>query len=171
MLKNPSRRPPPTQSRRAQSRRESPQSRIPSPTKTRRPPPTQSRRTQSQSRGESSQSRRYVPYLELKLRNDPRYVERIMPAVLNWDEFRNNVAKKEKINEEKFRNAYYKAKALGNFNREEFVSAFRHAEARGNVNVNKFLKHYKRRRTYKNTRHNVNLNEDESSPRTRNISL
>jgi len=166
MLKNPSRKPPPTQSRRAQSRRESPQSRIPSPTKTRRPPPTQSRRAQS--RGESPQSRRYVPYLELKLRNDPRYVERLMPAVLNWEELRNNVAKKEKINEEKFRNAYYKAKALGNFNREEFVSAFRHAEARGNVNVNKFLKHYKRRRTYK--RHNVNLNEDESSPRS-NISL
>jgi len=168
MLKNPSRRPPPTQSRRAQSRRESPQSRIPSPTKTRRPPPTQSRRAQS--RGESPPSR-YVPYLELKLINDPRYVERLMPAVLNWEEFRNNVAKKEKINEEKFRNAYYKAKALGNFNREEFVSAFRHAEARGNINVNKFLKHYKRRRTYKNTRHNVNLNAVDSSPRTKNISL
>ena len=161
MLKNPYRKPPPTQSRRAHSR-------IPSPTKTRRPPPTQSRRVQS--RGESPQSRRYVPFLELKLRNDPRYVERLMPAVLNWEEFRNNVAKKEKINEEKFRNAYYKAKALGNFNREEFVSAFRHAEARGNVNVNKFLKHYKRRRTYKNTRHIVNLNAVESIPRS-NISL
>ena len=167
MLKNQFRRPPPTQSRRAQSRRESPQSRRPSPTKTRRPPPTQSRRTQS--RGESPQSRRYVPYLELKLRNDPRYVERLMHSVLNWDELRNNVAKKEKINEEKFRNAYYKAKALGNFNREEFVSAFRHAEARGNVNVNKFVKHYKRRRTYK--RHNVNLNAVERSPRTKNVSL
>jgi hypothetical protein len=93
-----------------------------------------------------------------------------MPAVLNWDELRNNVAKKEKINEEKFRNAYYKAKALGNFNREEFVSAFRHAEARGNVNVNKFVKHYKRRRTYK--RHIVNLNAVDSSPRrSTNISL
>jgi hypothetical protein len=161
MLKNQFRRPLPTQSRRVQSRR-------PSPTKTKRPPPTQSRRTQS--RRESPQST-YVPYLELKIRNDPRYVERLMPAVLNWDEFRNNVAKKEKINEEKFRNAYYKAKALGNFNREEFVSAFRHAEARGNVNVNKFVKHYKRRRTYKNTRHNVNLNAVDSSPRTKNISL
>jgi hypothetical protein len=157
MLKNPSRRPPPTQSRRAQSRRESPQSRRPSPTKTRRAPPSR-----------IPPPSRYVPYLESKLRNDPRYVERLMPAVLNWEEFRNNVAKKEKINEEKFRNAYYKAKALGNFNREEFVSAFRHAEARGNVNVNKFLKHYKRRRTYK--RHNVNLNAVESSPRS-NISL
>jgi uncharacterized protein with WD repeat len=92
-----------------------------------------------------------------------------MHSVLNWDELRNNVAKKEKINEEKFRNAYYKAKALGNFNREEFVSAFRHAEARGNVNVNKFVKHYKRRRTYK--RHNVNLNAVERSPRSTNISL
>ena len=149
--RRPSRKPPPP-SRRAppQSRRLPPPSRRPSP-QSRRPPPST-----------------YVPYLQLKLRNDPRYVERLMPAVLNWDELRNNVAKKEKINEEKFRNAYYKAKALGNFNREEFVSAFRHAEARGNVNVNKFVKHYRRRRTYK--RHNVNLNEDESSPRT-NISL
>jgi len=140
-----------------------PQSRIAPPQSRRLPPP--SRRPSPQSRPPQST---YVPYLELKLRNDPRYIERLMPAVLNWDELRNNVAKKEKINEEKFRNAYYKAKALGNFNREEFVSAFRHAEARGNVNVNKFLKHYKRRRTYK--RHNVNLNAVESSPRT-NISL
>ena len=130
-----------------------------------RKPPPKSRRAPPSRRPPLS---RYVPYLELKLRNDPRYVERLMPAVLNWEELRNNVAKKEKINEDKFRNAYYKAKALGNFNREEFVSAFRHAEARGNVNVNKFLKHYKRRRTYK--RHNVNLNAVESSPIT-NISL
>jgi len=91
-----------------------------------------------------------------------------MPAVLNWDELRNNVAKKEKINEEKFRNAYYKAKALGNFNREEFVSAFRHAEARGNVNVAKFVNLFQRRRTHK--RNNFNLNAVESSPRS-NISL
>jgi len=155
------------------SRRPPPPSRRASPPKSRRLPPP-SRRPPPQSRRSPPQSRppqsTYVPYLELKIRNDPRYIERLMPAVLNWDEFRNNVAKKEKINEEKFRNAYYKAKALGNFNREEFVSAFRHAEARGNVNVNKFLKHYKRRRTYKNTRHNVNLNAVESSPRS-NISL
>ena len=150
------------------SRRPPPKSRTLPPPSRRASPPT-SRRPSPQSR-RSPQST-YVPYLELKLRNDPRYIERLMPSVLNWDELRNNVAKKEKINEEKFRNAYYKAKALGNFNREEFVSAFRHAEARGNVNVNKFLKHYKRRRTYKNTRHNVNLNEDDSSPRTKNISL
>ena len=130
----------------------------------RRPP---SRRPQSR----KPQSRRYVSYLELKVKNDPRYVERLLPAVLNWQEIRNNETKKEKINEEKFRNAYYKVKALGNFNREEFVSAFRHAESRGNVNVTKFVKLFQRRRTYKNTRHNVNLNAVDSPPRSTNVSL
>lgn len=94
-------------------------------------------------------TRRYVSYLDLKLRNDPRYVERLLPAVLNWDEVRKREENKERRNEEIFKRAFYKVKQRGSFNTNEFVSAFRHAEARGNINENNFVKHFLRRKTKK----------------------
>ena len=94
-------------------------------------------------------TRRYVSYLDLKLRNDPRYIERLLPAVLNWDEVRKREENKERRNEEIFKRAFYKVKQRGSFNTNEFVSAFRHAEARGNINENNFVKHFLRRKTKK----------------------
>ena len=94
-------------------------------------------------------TRRYVSYLDLKLRNDPRYIERLLPAVLNWDEVRKREENKERRNEEIFKRAFYKVKQRGSFNTNEFVSAFRHAEVRGNINENNFVKHFLRRKTKK----------------------
>ena len=111
--------------------------------------------------------RRYVSYLDLKLKDDPRYVEKLIPAVLDWEEIKNNEERKQKINEDKFKNAFYKVKSRGSFNRNEFVSAFKHAEARGNVNVNAFVKHYLRRRTRKRTVPSRN----NRTYRTKNVSL
>jgi len=96
-----------------------------------------------------SVSRRYTPYTKMKLREDPQYIEKIIPSVLNWDEVRKREENKERRNEEKFRNAFYKSRKRGAFNTEEFVSAFKHAEARGSINVNNFVRHFFRRRTLK----------------------
>jgi len=110
-------------------------------------------------------TRRYVSYLDLKLRNDPRYVERLLPAVLNWDEVRKREENKERRNEEIFKRAFYKVKQRGSFNTNEFVSAFRHAEARGNINENNFVKHFLRRKTKKAL--GVNANRKRNSQKVR----
>ena len=111
-------------------------------------------------------TRRYVSYLDLKLRYDPRYIERLLPAVLNWDEVRKREENKERRNEEIFKRAFYKVKQRGSFNTNEFVSAFRHAEARGNINENNFVKHFLRRKT-KKVKTRSSMTRKRNSPKVR----
>lgn len=96
-----------------------------------------------------SKPRKLLTYNQTMLRKNPHYIQRRIEDSNYWDIVREQVANKERLNEEIFKRAFYKVKQRGSFNTNEFVSAFRHAEARGNINENNFVKHFLRRKTKK----------------------
>jgi hypothetical protein len=101
------------------------------------------------------------------LRKNPHYIQRRIEDSNYWDIVREQVANKERLNEEIFKRAFYKVKQRGSFNTNEFVSAFRHAEARGNINENNFVKHFLRRKT-KKVKSNSSTTRKRTSPKVVN---
>jgi hypothetical protein len=110
--------------------------------------------------------RKVLTYNQTMLRKNPHYIQRRIEDSNYWDIVRNQVANKEKLNEEIFKRAFYKVKQRGSFNTNEFVSAFRHAEARGNINENNFVKHFLRRKTKRSKSHkNGSKTRKQNSPK------
>ena len=108
--------------------------------------------------------RKLLTYNQTMLRKNPHYIQRRIEDSNYWDIVREQVANKERLNEEIFKRAFYKVKQRGSFNTNEFVSAFRHAEARGNINENNFVKHFLRRKT-KKVKSNSSTTRKRNSPK------
>lgn len=113
-----------------------------------------------------SKPRKLLTYNQTMLRKNPHYIQRRIEDSNYWDIVREQVANKERLNEEIFKRAFYKVKQRGSFNTNEFVSAFRHAEARGNINENNFVKHFLRRKT-KKVKSNSSTTRKRTSPEVR----